>query len=134
MAQCGQLVITTGNGKQSIDTVTVTIGGKTPTHVSANATIQGAIDAAAPGDLIIVDPTCTTTGATPASATCSAAALHSSTPTETTTTASHNEILLMWRPVRCKVQELRCPSSIPLHFQRASCSTPGVGMSTAYSA
>jgi hypothetical protein len=27
-AQCGQLVITAGNGKQSIDTVTVTIGGK----------------------------------------------------------------------------------------------------------
>jgi hypothetical protein len=29
-ARCGQLVITAGNGKQSIDTVTVTIGGKAP--------------------------------------------------------------------------------------------------------
>ena len=35
-AQCGQLVITAGNGKQSIDTVTVTIGGKAPTHVAAS--------------------------------------------------------------------------------------------------
>ena len=29
-AYCGELVITAGNGKQSIDTVTVTIGGKAP--------------------------------------------------------------------------------------------------------
>jgi hypothetical protein len=69
-AQCGQLVITAGNGKQSIDTVTVTIGGKSPTHVGANQTIQGAIDAAAPGDLIIVDPTCMTTGASQAATAC----------------------------------------------------------------
>jgi hypothetical protein len=61
-AQCGQVLITAGNGKQSVDAVTVTIGGKTPSHVSANGTIQGAIDAAAPGDLIIVDPTCMTAG------------------------------------------------------------------------
>jgi len=99
-AQCGQLVITAGNGRQSVDTVTVTIGGKAPTHVSANQTIQGAIDAAAPGDLIIVDPTCTTTGPAPASATCSAAALHAGTPTQSAASASHNEILLMWKPVR----------------------------------
>ena len=32
---CGELVITAANGKQSIDTVTVTIGGKAPTHVAA---------------------------------------------------------------------------------------------------
>src|SRR5437588_1192458 len=55
-ARCGELVITAANGKQSIDTVTVTIGGKTPTHVLASGSIQSAIDAAAPGDLIIVDP------------------------------------------------------------------------------
>ncbi len=30
-AQCGELVITAANGKQSIDTVTVTVGGKAPT-------------------------------------------------------------------------------------------------------
>jgi hypothetical protein len=92
-AQCGQLVITAGNGKQSIDAVTVTIGGKTPTHVSANATIQSAIDAAAPGDLIIVDPTCTTSGTTTTAA-CSI------TATQTKSTAAHSEMLLMWKPVR----------------------------------
>jgi hypothetical protein len=69
-ALCGELVITAANGKQSIDTVTVTIGGKTPTLVSAAQTIQGAIDAAAPGDLIIVGP------------------------------GVHTEMLLMWKPVR----------------------------------
>src|SRR5271169_1800609 len=61
-AQCGQLVVTAGNGKQSVDAVTVTIGGKAPYHVAANQSVQAAIDQAAPGDLIIVDPTCTTTG------------------------------------------------------------------------
>jgi len=56
-AQCGQLVVTRGdNGKQSVDTVTVTIGGKAPTRITAGNTIQAAIDAAAPGDLIIVGP------------------------------------------------------------------------------
>ena len=69
-AQCGELVITSGNGKQSIDTVTVTIGGKQPIHVPASGSVQSAIDAAAPGDLIIVDP------------------------------AIHQELLLMWKPVR----------------------------------
>ena len=68
--QCGELVITNANGKQSVDTVTVTVGGKTPTRVAATASVQGAIDAALPGDLIIVDP------------------------------AVHNELLLMWKPVR----------------------------------
>src|SRR5579864_7653498 len=92
-ARCGQLLITAGNGKQSIDTVTVTIGGKAPTHVSASGTIQGAIDAAAPGDLIIVDPTCsTTTGGSAACTTPSATNVHSP--------ASHTEMVIMWKPVR----------------------------------
>ncbi len=108
-AQCGQLVITAGNGKQSIDTVTVTIGGKTPSHVSANQSIQAAIDAAAPGDLIIVDPTCTTTGTT-TTATCSTAALDATTPTQTASTAAHQEMLLMWKPVR--LQGVGAASSI----------------------
>jgi hypothetical protein len=72
-AQCGQLVITAANGKQSIDTVTVTIGGKTPTVFTASATtptIQSAIDVAQPGDMIIV----------PA--------------------GKYNEMLQMWKPVR----------------------------------
>jgi len=79
-ARCGELVITAANGKQSIDTVTVTVGGKAPTRVTAPAAtastgspfgpIQAAINAAAPGDLIIVQP------------------------------GVYNEILLMWKPVR----------------------------------
>jgi hypothetical protein len=82
-AQCGELVITRAdNGLQSIDTVTVTIGGKAPTHVAAAASIQGAIDAAAPGDLLIVDPT------TPATA--ASAAVPS----------VHQELVIMWKPVR----------------------------------
>ena len=92
-AQCGELVITAGNGKQSVDAVTVTIGGKQPTHVAASGKIQDAIDAAAPGDLIIVDPTCSTTaGATTACTTPSTTNIH--------TTATHTEMVIMWKPVR----------------------------------
>jgi len=69
-AQCGELVITAANGNKSIDTVTVTVGGKKPTLLAAGATIQSSIDAAKPGDMIIV----------PAGA--------------------YNELLLMWKPVR----------------------------------
>ena len=69
-ALCGELNITTADGKQSIDTVTVTVGGKPPTHVGASASIQAAIDSAKPGDLLIIDP------------------------------AVHTEMLLMWKPVR----------------------------------
>jgi hypothetical protein len=72
--QCGELVITAANGKQSIDTVTVTIGGKAPKYIAgenpANNAIQSAIDTATPGDLIIVGP------------------------------GAYNELLLMWKPVR----------------------------------
>ncbi|HEX8836232.1 MAG TPA: hypothetical protein VF748_04790, partial [Candidatus Acidoferrum sp.] len=104
-AQCGQLAITTANtatgtapsnAKQSIDTVTVTIGGKAPIHVAASASIQAAIDAAAPGDLIIVDPTCTSgTGTTAAVVPCTA-----TTAVANKTPASHTEMLIMWKPVR----------------------------------
>jgi hypothetical protein len=87
-AQCGQLVITAGSGKQSIDTVTVTIGGKHPTVVSGNApllpsgvgSIQQAIDAAQPGDLIIVPQ------------------------------GTYYEMLQMWKPVR--LQGVGAASSI----------------------
>jgi len=93
MAFCGELVITAGNGKRSVDAVTVTVGGRAPTHVAPSASIQTAIDQAAPGDLIIVDPTCTTTtGAAAACTTPSATNIHS--------TAAHNELLIMWKPVR----------------------------------
>jgi hypothetical protein len=102
-AQCGQLVITAGNGTASVDTVTVTIGGKPPKHVDATSSVQGAIDAAAPGDLIIIDPTCNTvaTSTTPSAiATCNAGALHALTPTQAASVGSHTEMLIMWKPVR----------------------------------
>ena len=74
MARCGELVITAANGKQSIDTVTVTVGGKAPSYVNgenANSNaIQHAIDTALPGDLVIV-------GA-----------------------GNYKEMVLMWKPVR----------------------------------
>ena len=73
-ARCGELAITAANGKQSIDTVTVTVGGKAPTYVArenpAHNAIQQAIDAAAPGDLIIVGPD------------------------------TYYEVIIMWKPVR----------------------------------
>ncbi|HEX8979149.1 MAG TPA: Ig-like domain-containing protein [Parasulfuritortus sp.] len=69
-ARCGELVITTAAGKKSVDTVTVTIGGKAPTLLAPGQTIQSALDAAAPGDLIIVPP------------------------------GQYDEMLVMWKPVR----------------------------------
>ena len=81
-AQCLQLVITAANGKQSVDTVTITIGGKAPTHVAATASIQAAIDAARPGDMLMIDPATRATAALPA------------------VPAIHEALLLMWKPVR----------------------------------
>ena len=69
-AYCGQLQITTAKGQQSIDTVTVTIGGSKPTVLASGQTIQSAIDKANPGDMIIVPP------------------------------GTYSEMLLMWKPVR----------------------------------
>jgi hypothetical protein len=109
-AQCGQLLISTANtaaagapsnARQSIDTVTVTIGGKAPTHVAASQTIQSAIDAAHPGDLLIIDPTCTAT--TTAGVSNNLPSCTTSLPTGTTAgkvVASHQEMLIMWKPVR----------------------------------
>jgi hypothetical protein len=116
-AQCGELVITTANtaaagspsnAKQSIDAVTVTIGGKAPTHVAPTASIQFAIDKASPGDMIIIDPTCTTT--TGLAATCSASALDAATATQVVSPAAHNEEVIMWKPVR--LQGVGAASSI----------------------
>ena len=68
----GELVITAANGQASVDTVSVTIENTVPTRVSgANGqTIQAAIDAAKPGDLILVDA------------------------------GTYNELVVMWKPVR----------------------------------
>src|SRR6266403_573249 len=87
-----------------LSTRTVTIGGKAPTHVAASGTIQSAIDGAAPGDLIIVDPTCTTTTGTVTST------VGCTTTGATRSTSSHNELLLMWKPVR--LQGVGAASSI----------------------
>ncbi|KAA6457989.1 hypothetical protein DYQ86_21755 [Acidobacteria bacterium AB60] len=100
-ASCGELVITGGNGKQSIDTVTVTVGGKAPTHILASESIQAKIDAAQPGDLLIVDPTCTqTTTATGATAAVSCDTAPVAGTTICKSRAAHAEMLLMWKPVR----------------------------------
>ncbi len=78
-ASCGELVITAATGQQSIDAVNITIGGKAPTYVggtispmtpTSTGTLQQTIDAALPGDLIIVPP------------------------------GTYSEMLLMWKPVR----------------------------------
>jgi Bacterial Ig domain len=69
-ARCGQLVITAANGKTSVDTVTVTVGGKTPTLLASGQTIQSAINTAKPGDMILIPP------------------------------GVYHELLLMWKPVR----------------------------------
>lgn len=95
--RCGELAITAGNGKESIDAVTVTVGGKAPTHVTASQTIQAAIDAAAPGDLIIVDPTCTTTSSATTGNACEGTGVGTITGKAQ---AAHVEAVLMWKPVR----------------------------------
>ncbi len=81
-SQCGEVVVTTGNGKTSISGITVTIGGKKPTLVTKSSPVtttfgeffpnplQTAIDNATPGDLLIVDA------------------------------GSYSENLIMWKPVR----------------------------------
>ncbi len=106
-ARCGELAITTASGQKSIDTVTVTIGGKAPTHVAASASIQAAIDTAAPGDLIIVDPICNAAAGTVACTTATGTATAGIT---SKTTAAHSELVLMWKPVR--LQGVGAASSI----------------------
>lgn len=68
----GELVITADNGKSTVDAVTVTQEAASPTRVqgASGQTIQAAIDAAKPGDLILVDA------------------------------GMYNELVLMWKPVR----------------------------------
>ncbi len=51
-----ELVITRGNGKSTVSSVTVTAGGPAPITVAAGQSIQAAIDAAPAGSLITVAP------------------------------------------------------------------------------
>jgi hypothetical protein len=79
---CGEVVVTAGNGKQTIDGITVTVGGNTPTYIDASSPtsnawgefypnpLQTAIDTAKPGDLIMVNA------------------------------GTYRENLIMWKPVR----------------------------------
>ena len=101
-ALCGELVITAANSRRSIDTVTVTVGGKAPTYVngenSANNAVQSAIDAASPGDLIIVDSTFSPSATTPASTSCAAATVPTATCVSSIT--HYPEMLIMWKPLR----------------------------------
>jgi parallel beta-helix repeat protein len=70
-ALTGELVVTRGdNGKSSINSVTVTVSAQLPTIVPTGGSIQAAIDAAAPGTLIVVHP------------------------------GTYNEQVVMWKPVR----------------------------------
>ena len=100
--RCGELVITAANGKTSIDTVTVTVGGKAPTVVNgenaSNNAIQQAIDQASPGDLIIVNGAFAPSTTAPSGTTC--AGVSTATATCIPTAATYNEMLLMWKPVR----------------------------------
>lgn len=68
----GELVITATKGKSTTDAVTVTVGGTAPKRVVGGNgdKIQDAVDAATPGDLILVDA------------------------------GTYNELVIMWKPVR----------------------------------
>ena len=68
-----QLVVTHANGNSTTEGVTVTVGDATtpaPTYVGKDESIQAAIDAAEPGDLILVGP------------------------------YAYEEMVIMWKPVR----------------------------------
>jgi hypothetical protein len=104
----GQLVITRGdNGRRSIDTVTVTVGGGhgnplyTPTYVngenSSSNAIQSAIDAAHAGDLIIVNGSFSVSPTAPAT---SCAGATKPTATCLAQVGTYPEMLIMWKPVR----------------------------------
>jgi hypothetical protein len=56
-ASTGQVMVIRGdNGRATVMGVTLTVGGPSPVQVSPGGSIQAAIDAANPGDLILVAP------------------------------------------------------------------------------
>jgi hypothetical protein len=76
----GQLIVTRGdNGNSTTTGITVTVGGPAPVFVPAGGSIQAAIDAATPGDLILVPP---------------------GLPQTDGTLAPYEEYVVMWKPVR----------------------------------
>ena len=67
------------------------------THIAATASIQDAIDAAKPGDLLIVDPTCP---AAPCAKDVATTDPQTKITTYSNNSAAHHELVLMWKPVR----------------------------------
>lgn len=56
-AATGELVVTRGdNGKSTVTGITITVEDTTPVRVAAGGSIQAAIDGAAPGSLILIEP------------------------------------------------------------------------------
>ncbi|PYT73623.1 MAG: hypothetical protein DMG39_06100 [Acidobacteria bacterium] len=111
-AQCGELMVTTATGQSSVDAVTVTVGGKAPTYVNgenpSNTAIQSAIDAASPGDLIIVNSSFAPSSTAPAGTSCTGVTV--ATATCVPIAATYNEMLQMWKPVR--LQGVGAPSVV----------------------
>ena len=74
VTRCGELVVTTAAGQSTVDSVTVTVGGKRPTYIAkenaAGTAVQQAIDAASPGDEIVIGP------------------------------GTYTEMLIVWKPLR----------------------------------
>jgi hypothetical protein len=101
-AECGELVITAGNGRQSINTVTVTVGGKAPTVIngenSTSNAVQTAINNAKPGDLIIVNAPLGVATTAPAGTSC--AAVIAPTANCVPSAADYPEMVILWKPLR----------------------------------
>lgn len=110
-----ELAITAGNGKKSIDTVSVTVAGrnaKQPTYVNppdpalASDTglptpIQDAIDAAQPGDMIMLNGSVSPTVSGTSAVRCDMASIGNVVNAAATCgAANYPELVIMYKPVR----------------------------------